>query len=211
MPVKVIWTSRDWVDAMVALPVQEPLPCRIVLVRRERIAHGLRRDLIRNGYGNVLAGTRFVPLSAAAAEVLRNAGTRFRSGEEDLRAARLSGLFRSQMQLRHFSRELLCSKPGWEEAFARTISDLEGSGLRPEDLDVSVQSAPLQDVAAIWRAVDESAGRSWTVQRTYLEAAIALRDGPETWPFQGAALAFVGGEITVSFRQACMKSTPLNW
>jgi len=198
MPVKVIWTSRDWVDAMVALPVQEPLPCRIVLVRRERIAHGLRRDLIRNGCGNVLAGTRFVPLSAAAAEVLRNAGKRFRSGEEDLRAARLSGLFRSQMQLRHFSRELLCSKPGWEEAFARTISDLEGSGLCPEDLDVSLRSAPLQDVAAIWRAADESARRSWTVQRTYIEAAIALRDGPEAWPFQGAVLAFVGGEITTA-------------
>ena len=95
---------------------------------------------------------------------------------------------RIDVAFRHFSRELLCSKPGWEEAFARTISDLEGSGLRPEDLDVSVQSPRLQDVAAIWRAVDDSAGRSWTVQRTYLEAAIALRDGAETWPFQGATL-----------------------
>ena len=198
MRVKVVWTSRDWVDAVAALPVQEPLPCRIVLVRRERVAHSLRRDLIRNGLGNVLAGTRFVPFSAAAAEVLRNAGAKFESGEEALRAARLSALFRSQMQLRHFSRDLLCSKPGWEEAFARTISDLEGAGLRPEDLDVSGQSAPLQDVAAIWRAIDDSAGRSWTVQRTYLEAAIALDDRPETWPFQGTALAFVGGEITAA-------------
>jgi RecB family exonuclease len=198
MTVKVVWTFRDCVQAVAALPVQGPLPCRIVLVRRERIAHSLRRDLIRNGFGNVLAGTRFVPLSAAAAEVIRNAGTKFRSGEEDLRAARLSGLFRSQMQLRHFSRDLLCSKPGWEEAFARTISDLEGAGLRPEELDVSGQSARLQDVAAIWRAVDQSAGRSWTVQRTYVEAANALDVGPEAWPFQGTALAFVGGEITTA-------------
>ena len=65
--VKVVWTFRDWVDAVAALPVQEPLPCRIVLVRRERVAHSLRRDLIRNGLGSVLAGTRFVPFSVAAA------------------------------------------------------------------------------------------------------------------------------------------------
>lgn len=198
MHVKVVWTSRDCVGAVTALPVQEPLPCRIVLVRRERLAHALRRDLIRDGFGKMLAGTRFVPFSAAAAEVLRNAGAKFESGEEALRAARLSALFRSQIQLRHFSRDLLRSKPGWEEAFARTISDLEGAGLRPVDLDVSGQSGPLQDVAAIWRAIDDSAGRSWTVQRTYHEAAIALDDRPETWPFQGTALAFVGGEITAA-------------
>src|ERR1700733_6258577 len=161
MQVTVVWTSRDWVDAVAELPVQEPLQCRTVLVRRERVAHALGRDLIRNGFGNVLAGTTFVPFSVAAAEVLRNAGAKFKPGEEDLRAARLSALFRSQVQLRHFSRDLLRSKPGWEEAFARTISDLEGAGFRPEDLDVSGQSRPLQDVAAIWRSIDDSAGGSW--------------------------------------------------
>jgi hypothetical protein len=198
MQVKVVWTSRDWVDAVAELPVQEPLPCRIVLVRRERIAHALRRDLIRNGFGNVLAGTRFVTFSAAAAEVLRNAGAKFEPGEEALRTARLSALFHSQVQLRHFSRDLLRSKPGWEEAFARTISDLEGTGFCPEDLDVSGQSGRLQDVGTIWRAINDSAGSSWTVQRTYLEAAIALDDRPGTWPFWGSALAFVGGEITAA-------------
>ena len=196
MRVKVVWTSRDWVDAVAALPVQEPLPCRIVLVRRERVAHSLRRDLIRTGLGSVLAGTRFVPFSVAAGEVLRNSGAKFEPGEEALRSARLSALFRSQVQLQHFSRDLLRSKPGWEEAFARTISDLEGAGFRPEDLDVSGQSGPLQDVAAIWRSIDDSAGGSWTVQHVYVEAAIALDHRPETWPFQGPALAFVGGDVT---------------
>ena len=56
MRIKIVWTFRDWVDAVAALPVQRPLPCRIVLVRRERMAHALRRDLIRNGLGSVLAG-----------------------------------------------------------------------------------------------------------------------------------------------------------
>jgi hypothetical protein len=147
------------------------------------VAHTLRRDLIREGFDNVLAGTRFVPFSVAAADVLRNAGVAFQTGEEALRTARLSALFRSPMQLRHFSRDLLRSKPGWEEAFARTISDLEGAGLRPEYLDVSGQSGRLQDVAAIWRAIDESADRAWTVQRTYLEAALSLDNRPETLPF----------------------------
>ena len=32
---------------------------RIVLVRLERVAHTLRCDLIRNGLGSMLAGTRF--------------------------------------------------------------------------------------------------------------------------------------------------------
>ena len=166
MLVKVVWTCRDSVNAVAALPVQEPLPCRTVLVRRGCVAHAIRRDLIRHGLGNVLAGTRFVPFSAAAAEVLHNAGVKFESGEDALRAARLAVLFRSQMHLRHFSCELLCSKPGWEEAFARTISDLEGAGLCPDDLEVCGQSARLQDVATIWRAIHESAGPSWTVQLT---------------------------------------------
>jgi RecB family exonuclease len=186
------------VDAVAELPVQEPLPCRTVLVRRECVAHALRRDLIRTGFGNVLAGTRFVPFSAAAAETLRNAGTNFMPGEEALRAARLSALFRSQLQLRHFSRDLLRVKPGWEETFARTISDLEAAGICPEDLTMFGQSGRLEDVATIWRAINDSAGSSWTVQRTYLEAAIALNDRPGVWPFPGAVLAFVGGEITAA-------------
>ena len=134
MRVKVVWTSRDWVDAVAALPVQQPLPCRTVLVRRERVAHSLRRDLIRNGLGSVLSGTRFVPFSVAAGEVLRNSGAKFEPGEEALRSARLSALFRSQVQLRHFPRDLLRSKPGCADHLGprgRWISSRGPRRLRP--------------------------------------------------------------------------------
>jgi RecB family exonuclease len=201
MQVKVVWTSRDWVDAVAQLPVLDPLPCRTVLVRRERVAHALRCDLLRNGLGSVLAGTRFVPFGAAVTEVLHNTGARFQMGEEDLRAARLSVLFHSQLRLRHFSRDLLRTKPGWEEAFARTISDLESAGLCPDDLDVPGRSSRMRDVAAIWRAINDSAGRSWTLQYAYSQAAKALDDLPGIWPFQGSALAFAGGEITAAEAQ----------
>ena len=162
------------------------------------MAHTLRRDLIRAGYGEMLAGTRFVPFSVAAAEVLRTFGSRFESDEEVLRPARLSALFRSQIKLQHFPLQLLRSNPGWEEAFARTISDLEGAGLRPNNLDAPDQLERLHDVAAVWGAIDDLAGRSWTAQRMYVEAAMALDDRPNKWPFSGPALAFVGGEVTVA-------------
>lgn len=196
MDVRILWTARDWADAVAALPVHGPLPCRTVLVPRERVAHVLRRELIRVGRINVLAGTRFVPMAYAAVEVLRATRVAFEPGEETLRWARLIALFRSDIRLRHFPRELLRDRPGWDEAFARTLSDLEGAGLRPEDLESATVSERLWDVAAIWRALDESAGRSWTTQRIFLEACRVLEGRPGAWPFQGPTLTFALGSTT---------------
>jgi len=196
MDVRIIWTSHDWADAVAALPVDGPLPCRTVLVPRERVAHVLRRELIRVGRTNVLAGTRFVPIAYAAVEVLRRAGIVFEPGEEALRPARLIALFRSDINLRHFPRDLLRERPGWDEAFARTLSDLEGAGFRPEDLESATASERLWDVATIWRALDESAGQSWTAQRILLEASRALEERPGVWPLQGPTLAFAVGSTT---------------
>ena len=114
-------------------------------------------------------------------EVLRGAGIEFQPGEEALRETRLAALFRSNLTLRHFPIDLLRSTPGWEAAFAQSISDLEGAGLRPED--VVADSAQLEDVLTIWRALDQSAQGSWTTQRIYLEAAIVLEQ-------RSGALAF---------------------
>jgi hypothetical protein len=91
------WNIRDWSHAVAQLPAQGPLPCRTVLVPRERVAHTLRRELIRSKRGDALAGTRFVTTPFAAVEVLRAAGTDFGSGEEALRAVRLLVLFRSAL------------------------------------------------------------------------------------------------------------------
>lgn len=54
------------------MPVQGPLPCRTVLVPRERVAHVLRRELIRSKRPDALAGTRFVQTAFAAVDVLRS-------------------------------------------------------------------------------------------------------------------------------------------
>ena len=178
------------------MPSPGPLPCRTVLVLREAVAHVLRRELIRSGQGNALAGTRFLPPAAAAVEVLREAGIQFAAGEESLRPTRILVLFRSDLPLAHFPLELLRATPGWDDAFARTISDLEAAGLRPADLETSGSSDLLRDVAAIWRALEDSAGCSWTVQRIYSEAAAALENNPNLWIFPGPALACAGGDVT---------------
>ena len=167
-----------------------------MLVPRERVAHVLRRELIRVGCTDVLAGTRFVPMTYAAVEVLRAAGIAFEPGEEALRRARLMAVFHLDISLRHFPRDLLRERPGWDEAFARTLSDLEGAGFRPEDLESATASERLGDIAIIWRALDESAGQSWTAQRILLEASHVLEERPRVWPFQGKTLAFALGNTT---------------
>lgn len=198
MDVTVIWNAREWAEAVAALPVEGPLPCRTVLVPRERVAHVLRRELIQADLSHALAGTRFVIEPYAAVEVLRAGDVEFEPGEEDLRRARLMAIFRSGIQLGYFSLDLLRDKPGWDEAFAHTISDLEGAGLQPVDVESACACGQLRDVAAIWRALDESAGNSWTIQRILLEASRALDGKPALWPFHGSVLAFATGDATVA-------------
>jgi hypothetical protein len=81
----------------------------------------------------------------------------FRPGEEALRTFRLAALFRSDFSLGHFPLELLHTKGGWDEAFCRTLSDLEAAGLRPGDVESRDGSARGRDVAAIWRGRDDPA------------------------------------------------------
>src|SRR5262245_19364961 len=180
--VEVFWTPGDWARAIDALPAGGPLPSRCVLVPREAVAHSLRRELLHAGLGRALAGTRFVPMTAAAVEVLRAASVQFQPGEEAIRPARLQAIFRAGIGLQHFSLTLLRDKPGWDVAFARTIDDLEASGLRPADLERGDAPTRVRDVAAIWRAVEEAAGRSWTMGRIFLEAAARLVAEPRAWP-----------------------------
>src|SRR5262245_49137315 len=196
MEVKIVWNLRDWAEALAQLPGEGGLPCRTVLVPDGAIAHVLRRELLRNGQEHALAGTRFVSPRIAAMEVLRGAGVEFEPGEEALRETRLAALFRSNLTLRHFPIDLLRWTPGWEAAFAQSISDLEGAGLRPEE--VVAESVQLEDVITIWRALDQSAEVSWTTQRFYLEASLVLEQHPEFWPFAGPVLAYGGNAVSAA-------------
>src|SRR5262245_12921078 len=192
------WSTTELAAAISALPAPGPLPCRTVLVPHERLAHALRRELIRTGHPQALAGTRFITPVAAAVAVLAAASATFRAGEERLRTARLRALLQTPLRLQHFSQELLRSRPGWDEAFAHTIGDLERAGLDPEDVErgdgSALDRARLRDVASIWRAASTSAGESWSTATIYREAARALRSAPSLWPFPGPPLAITWGQ-----------------
>ena len=196
MDIRTLWGISDWVAAILTLPADKPLACRTVLVPRERVAHSIRRELLRMGRVDALAGTRFVPFLAAATEVLREAGTQFTATEGELRSTRLRVLVHRGLPLRYFSPELLRSAPGWDAALTHTISDLEGAGLRPEDLPRSPKEPRWQDIATVWRALEDSAGNSWTPSRTFIEAAALLERAPQCWPFEGPVLACVTGDVT---------------
>ncbi len=198
MHVEVLWSTGDWAEAVARLPAEGPLPCRTVLVLREHVAHCLRRELLRIGRAEVLAGTRFVPLLAAAVDVLHGAGVEFSAGEDTLRSARLRELFRTELPLRYFNLQSLRSNLGWNEAFARTIAQLEHAGLRPDELAQAADEPRLPDVAVIWRRLDEAAGHSWTSGRVFAEAAALLEASPNHWPFDGLVLAAVSAEMNAA-------------
>jgi RecB family exonuclease len=191
---RVFWSTREWAEAVAAMPADGPLAGRTVLVSRQRVAHALRRELLRLARPDVLCGTNFVTPGNAAEEVLHAAGVEFRRGEEALRQARLLSLFRAGLEGRGFRRKLLLDRPGWDEAIARTISELEAAGLSSDDLD-GAGDERAADLARFWRRLDEVAGRSFTTARILAEAFRALERGA-AWPFLGTTLAAVAGDVS---------------
>ena len=185
-PWPVLQSLADHASAVAALPASGPLPVRTAIVGSERQAHALRRELIRSGRGAILGGTRFVGTAALAREILEDAGASFTPGEESLRAPRLLALIEEDLPLEYFELDLLRSTPGWPEAFAAAISDLEGAGLEPSRLPAT--TAAWRDVALLWSRVEKAAGRSWTSARIYREAVVRLASGanPSTGPIFAA-------------------------
>jgi hypothetical protein len=186
----VVSDAHAWAQRIVSMTPTGWPPQRCVLVPRERVAHALRRELVRSGKGEALVGTRFVRPPLLGFEVVQAAGVECTAGEEALRKARVHALLREGPKLKHFPIDLLLERPGWDEALARTISELEAANLRSEDLPAD--SGPMRDVAAIWRALDEASGQSWTEARIFLEAAARLKVDPKLWR-GGVALAGLTG------------------
>jgi RecB family exonuclease len=199
MSVRVVWSTVEWARAIADEPREGLLPALTVLVPRSAVAHALRKELVRLDRRDTLGGTLFVSPVAAAAEVLHNGGIPFTEGEEGFRAARIRSLFRSGLTLRYFDLPLLRDAEGWEAAFARTIGELEGAGVSPEELEraatraTGTDAARLWDVAAIWRAASEAAGASWSRARICREAASVLAGKPDVWPYPGSTIAAVTG------------------
>ncbi|MEO8840025.1 MAG: PD-(D/E)XK nuclease family protein, partial [Kofleriaceae bacterium] len=177
-----------WADAVVALEVKPVFPTRLVLVPSEAHAHALRRELAARA-PQALAGTRFFTAAAAARAVLDEAGIVYQLGEEVRRPLRIRALLAKQPALVAYRVEDLCT-PGWEEAFASTIDQLEAAALRPDDLE-RLGEPRTNDLALIWRALDADAGTSWTIPRAMAEAAAMIAAEPTTWPIQAPVLAAV--------------------
>jgi RecB family exonuclease len=190
----ILQSPADWAAAVAALPAGGPLPVRTVLVPAERHAHSLRRTLLRSGQAAVLAGTRFVGPATLAREVLGAAGRELVPGEESLRPARLLALLDEDLPLEHFDLDLLRATPGWPEAFASAIGDLEGAGLSPDRLPA--WTPQWRDLALLWRRLDEAAGASATAARVYSEAAALLERGARLEA--GTVLAAVSGRETAA-------------
>ncbi|HSN90239.1 MAG TPA: PD-(D/E)XK nuclease family protein [Anaeromyxobacteraceae bacterium] len=196
-PHPVLRDPSEWADAVAALPAEGALPLRTALVPGERHAHSLRRALVRSGRGAALAGLRLVGSRTLAREILGEAGRVFRRGEESLRPSRLRALLGEDLPLEHLDLRLLREAPGWPEALAAAIGDLESAGLAPDRLPAT--GARWRDLALLWRHLDAAAGRSLTAARILSEAADLLEAGarPETGPVLAAV---TGRETAVEAR-----------
>lgn len=213
-----IRTTREFARAVMSMPAPGPLPLRTVLVPNGRIAHALRREILAAGRADALAGTLFSMPVVAAYETLAARGTQVTLGEEQIRPLRLRVLFRGESDFEYFDAPLLRETLGWDRAFARTISDLEDAGLRPEEIGTASERR-VRDLVKAWRHVEADAGMSWTAARVFGEATRLLEGDPSAWPHEGAVLALVDPDrsaVEIRFlesipavRRAVLLSRPL--
>lgn len=104
--------ARDLPALLASVAAPGPLPLRCVLVPRERMAHALRRELVRAGRRDLLAGTRFVDPLTAAGLVLDAAGRALTPGADALRPLRIAALFRAGLSLKSLPLDLVRAAPG---------------------------------------------------------------------------------------------------
>lgn len=183
-----------WLGGLV---VDERLPERTVIVRTEAIAHSWRRDLVVAGRPDLLIGTRFVTPFGAAVELLESAGVPFLTGEETVRAARIASLLKEDLPLRGFDLQVLRERPGWEDALAKTVGDIEAACLDPAKLRDNGDPRGA-DLALLVERLQTLAGSSWTAARVLREATTRLKADSALWPYGGSSLSEISGHETVA-------------
>lgn len=128
---RVLWSLEQWATAIAELPTTARLPTRTVLVPNARVAHALRRELILTARADALIGTHFITLLHLASSLLLEAGEPHAPNDGELGAYFVRDAF-GAVELRRFDRDDLEQLPGWDSAFARTLSELDGALLSPE-------------------------------------------------------------------------------
>ena len=152
---QVVWSVEDWADAVVELPVVELCPDRTVLVPNERVAHTLRRLLVQRGAPHALVGTRFVTLLQLAREIASDVDESAVPNHRELGPTLVRETF-SEVRFARFHREDLLSLPGWDEAFARTLADVEAALLTPAEL-IADGDPQVADVGRVLEALQHKA------------------------------------------------------
>jgi hypothetical protein len=155
-PVSTVWSLDDWADAVIALPSDGVLPVRTVLVPNERVAHALRRALVARS-PSALAGTRFLSLRQLAAQLVQAAGESAAVNEVELGGFLVREAIATVSFERFRSSDLLTA-PGWDDAIARTLSELAACCVGPATLLAS-EDPQVRDVGRIYEGMDS--GGEW--------------------------------------------------
>lgn len=174
---RVLWSLDDWADGICALPTDPILPLRTVVVPNERVAHALRKRLIEKEHASALVGTRFIPLAELASLILHDASDSCEASTPGLDAALVRELL-ATVPFERFRREDLLISPGWDEAFARTLSELASACVEPDVL-LRSSDAQVRDVGRLYERLRAHA--DWTptadVFRRAAACAAARREG----------------------------------
>ena len=147
MIVRSVSSVEEWATAIIELRVAGPLPARCVLVPSERVAHSLRRALLTRGAAQALIGTRFATLHALAIELVAEAGESCLVNERERACGVVRDAF-EEVALTRFPRADLCVIPGWDVAFARTLSELDAAEIGSATL-LSSADAQVRDVGCV--------------------------------------------------------------
>ncbi len=158
-----------WLAArLTALPAT-PTRRGTVLVPNEDLAHALRVHVaVDLGAPGLLQGVRFLRPQELAADLLARAGRPLAGGLGPIRWLVLHDLFDRGVladRLAYFVAAELRSGPGYVDAFARAIADLEAAGLTAADLERvadaireenDLDARRLADVAVVWSEIKKA-------------------------------------------------------
>jgi len=160
------------------------IPGATIISTSPRVAAALRAAL---AVDEPLIGIRFLSPLDLALEMLARDAIPVRLQSLHARAIMLHALIASgDLDLRYFQLDQLRKGPGYAEAIATTIHELEEGGLRPEDLGAGRAA----DVATMWTLLESRSGTRISAPRAIMLAA------NRPFPFPGPRIAILATELT---------------
>ena len=172
-----------------------PLPELAVLTSSSALIHQLRAS------SGGLSGVTFLSPLEVASLVLQADGEYAGDEADPYLASLVEALISSSIlerRLGYFKIDQLRTGAGYAEALAATISELSEACLTPSALRKAAASDPatasrLEDIAAIWEALESQASsHGCTIHSQVLNKASALLSSrPSLYPFSGRTVGFI--------------------